>query len=134
MLYKEHYTHMSCALKVDTKTSGWFKTITKVLKKIAGLHYNIDAETGMAYISGRVDPNKILRKIAKAGKHAELCWVQTGKQNFHRDPYWNGHLPAHPSFHNIWQRHYQHPPAHYHMQPYPYYDHSYAFRPKPTWA
>lgn len=47
---------------------------------ILGVSYDLDAEEGMICISGKVDPQKILKKIAKYGKHAELCWIRTGDQ------------------------------------------------------
>ncbi|KAM3729340.1 hypothetical protein ACB098_12G004000 [Castanea mollissima] len=73
-------TQMCCALKVDTSSSGWHNTMVKVLKKISGVVYDIDAEEGMAYITGKADPHKILKKLVKSGKHAQLCWVEIGNQ------------------------------------------------------
>ncbi|XP_054817073.1 heavy metal-associated isoprenylated plant protein 32-like [Prosopis cineraria] len=74
-------TNMTCGLKVDTRCKGWDRTMGKLLKKIKGVSYDLDAEEGMIYISGKVDPQKILSKITKHGKHAELCWMKTGDQN-----------------------------------------------------
>ncbi|KAF5727918.1 hypothetical protein HS088_TW21G00058 [Tripterygium wilfordii] len=74
---------MTCGLKVDTQSPGWQKTITKVLTNIKGVSYTIDVEEGMAYVSGRVNPNTLLKKLAKAGKHADLCWVEAGNQFSH---------------------------------------------------
>lgn len=50
------------------------------LKFFLGVVYDIDAEEGMAYITGKVDPHKILKKLVKSGKHAQLCWVEIGNQ------------------------------------------------------
>nr|POE92195.1 hypothetical protein CFP56_53908 [Quercus suber] len=47
---------------------------------LKGVVYDIDAEDGMAYITGKVDPHKILKKLVKSGKHAQLCWVEIGNQ------------------------------------------------------
>ncbi|XP_040987873.1 uncharacterized protein LOC121235605 [Juglans microcarpa x Juglans regia] len=53
----------TCALKVDINYSGWHKTMLKVLKKIIGIPYDIDVNEGMAYVSGKVDPHTILKKL-----------------------------------------------------------------------
>ncbi|KAJ6392395.1 hypothetical protein OIU77_026205 [Salix suchowensis] len=79
------YLNKSCGLKVETKDPEWHRTLTKVLKRIKGVSYAIDVEQGMAYIRGRVDPNKLLKKLSKGGKHADICWVETGNMN----PYMN---------------------------------------------
>ncbi|KAJ1422026.1 putative metal ion-binding protein [Sesbania bispinosa] len=73
-------TNMTCALKVDTRGKGWYETTSKILGKIRGVSYNLDAEKGMIYISGKVDPHKILGMIAKHGKEVDLCWMKTGDQ------------------------------------------------------
>ncbi|KAK4285468.1 hypothetical protein QN277_002162 [Acacia crassicarpa] len=80
-------TNMTCGLKVDTKCKGWDRTMCKILKKIKGVSYDLDAEEGMIYISGKVDPQKILREITKHGKHAELCWMKTGINERAHVPY-----------------------------------------------
>ncbi|KAF7805419.1 heavy metal-associated isoprenylated plant protein 32-like [Senna tora] len=80
--------HMTCGLKVDTRCKGWDRTMSKILGKIQGVSYDLDAEEGMIYISGKVEAQKIVRKIAKYGKHAELCWIRTGDHNI----YANSHV------------------------------------------
>ncbi|KAJ6921017.1 heavy metal-associated isoprenylated plant protein 32 [Populus alba x Populus x berolinensis] len=67
----------SCGLKVDTTSPNWHKTLTKVLKRIKGISYSIDAEQGMALITCRVNLNKLIRKLSRVGKHADICWVET---------------------------------------------------------
>lgn len=42
-----------------------------------GVSYSIDAEAGMAYVAGTVDPNTLLTSFAKAGKHAQLLRVHS---------------------------------------------------------
>ncbi|XP_015902604.4 uncharacterized protein LOC107435493 [Ziziphus jujuba] len=71
--------------------------MTKVLKKIGGATYSIDAEEGIAYVSGKVDPQKLLRRLVNAGKEAELCWVKTGGDQY---TYGNGYYedPRHTSY------------------------------------
>lgn len=49
--------------------------------KCLGVSYEIDAAAGMAYISGKVNAKKLLKRIVKAGKKdAEVCWVRTGDE------------------------------------------------------
>ncbi|XP_028794048.1 uncharacterized protein LOC114749674 [Neltuma alba] len=99
----------------------------KILKKIKGVSYDLDAEEGMIYISGKVDPQKILRKITKHGKHAELCWMKTGDERAHV-PYggimplpslpYGTPLPYHGGHHHAYNRHFQPPPLpHFMPQP-----------------
>lgn len=38
----------------------------------------IDTETGIATISGRSDPKKLLMLLEKAGKHAQILKVESG--------------------------------------------------------
>ena len=42
--------------------------------------YSIDAQQGLAYISGKVEPHNILRMLGKAGKHVRLSHVHYGNQ------------------------------------------------------
>ncbi|XP_022157631.1 heavy metal-associated isoprenylated plant protein 33-like [Momordica charantia] len=74
-------SNMTCGLKIDTRSEGWHKKMTRMLREIKGVSYNIDVEGGMAYVSGRVDPSKLLAIIMDAGKHVELCWVMAGNEN-----------------------------------------------------
>ncbi|KAH0987334.1 hypothetical protein GBA52_014511 [Prunus armeniaca] len=71
----ESRSYMTCGVKIDTNSDGWHKCLTKMLKKIQGASYNVDAEGGMAYVSGKVNPRKLIRRLVKAGKEAELCWI-----------------------------------------------------------
>lgn len=49
----------------------------EVLRSISGVYsVTIDAEEGLAKISGEVDPNILLQAVGTSGKHAELKWVQ----------------------------------------------------------
>ncbi|CAN6572415.1 unnamed protein product [Malus baccata var. baccata] len=69
---------MRCELKLDTSTPGWHKTMTKVLNKIKGVSCTIDTQAGIAYVSGTIEPNMLLKLLAKSGKHAELLRVDSG--------------------------------------------------------
>lgn len=46
-----------------------------------GATYNIDAQQGIAHISGKVNVTSLLKMLAKAGRHAELCWVDFGNHD-----------------------------------------------------
>ncbi|KAK3010135.1 hypothetical protein RJ639_011792 [Escallonia herrerae] len=37
---------------------------------------SIDSQDGLAKVSGEVDPNILLRALARTGNHAELVWVK----------------------------------------------------------
>ncbi|KAK1575659.1 hypothetical protein Q3G72_007345 [Acer saccharum] len=119
--------YMSCALKIDTQT-GWHKSLIKMLTNIDGVSYSIDAQQGIAYISGKVDPGKILTMLAKSGKHAELCWIDSG-QNPNRVPFSNGY-GHHPNVHD--NNGYNNP--YYATTGYgfgdPYYNHIYTMQPE----
>ncbi|KAJ7947572.1 putative Metal ion-binding protein [Quillaja saponaria] len=73
-------SYMTCGLKVDTQSRGWDRTMNRILRKIKGASYDLDAEQGMMYVTGKVDPRRILRKLGKHGRHARLCWVRTEDQ------------------------------------------------------
>ena len=45
-----------------------------------GVSYTFDVQRGLAYVSGNVDPGMLLTMLAKAGKHTELCWVDSRYQ------------------------------------------------------
>ncbi|XP_021288012.1 heavy metal-associated isoprenylated plant protein 32 [Herrania umbratica] len=64
-------------LRVDTQTPGWEKSMIKVLKGIPGATFSIDAN-GLARVSGNIDPGKTLKLLAKAGKHAQMYWIDSG--------------------------------------------------------
>ncbi|VVB07908.1 unnamed protein product [Arabis nemorensis] len=70
-------SQMTCVLRLDTQTSGWDKSIHKLFKGIRDVTYTIDATRGLAYISGKISPDIILR-IRKAKKHAELIHMDYG--------------------------------------------------------
>ncbi|KAK7337560.1 hypothetical protein VNO77_18141 [Canavalia gladiata] len=68
----------NCILKVDTRSSGWEKSLTKVIKRVKDVSYSIDAAHGVVRISGEINPNKLLNNIKKAGKHVELIHAECG--------------------------------------------------------
>ncbi|KAG6501985.1 heavy metal-associated isoprenylated plant protein 33-like [Zingiber officinale] len=63
----------TCTLKVNIHCDGCKKKVKKLLQKIEGVYTtSIDAEQGKVTVSGNVDPATLIKKLAKAGKHAEL--------------------------------------------------------------
>lgn len=48
---------------------------------LIGVSYSIDAEQGIAYISGKIDAGKLLKMLAKSQKYAEVCWINSGNHN-----------------------------------------------------
>jgi hypothetical protein len=115
-----------------------------LLPSSSGVSYAIDVEQGMAYIRGRVDPNKLLKKLSKGGKHADICWVETGNMN----PYMNNgyQYPPRGGYHQPGPAYHQgyHPgyamPSYYPKRPPSYYGYgsAYGYDPRsyvyPTWA
>ncbi|KAB5568054.1 hypothetical protein DKX38_001847 [Salix brachista] len=132
-------------LKVETKDPEWHRTLTKVLKRIKGVSYAIDVEQGMAYIRGRVDPNKLLKKLSKGGKHADICWVETGNMNpymsngYQYPPPDGGYPQPGPGYHPGYHPGYA-MASYYPKRPPPYsgYGYGYGYDPRgyefPTWA
>lgn len=103
-----------------------------ILNNHLGATYSIDAEEGMAYVSGIVDPQKLLMRLVSAGKEAELCWVRTGSDHgnnagFHqypsgstvgyyqdpryRDPYFWDASHRHGYYNSYYEPHYYYPYA-----------------------
>ncbi|KAH1083800.1 hypothetical protein J1N35_023561 [Gossypium stocksii] len=68
-------------LRVDPQSPGWYENLTKILKTIKGATYTIDAEQGIAFISGRANSKSILKKLRKSG--LEVAWIRTGKPNIY---------------------------------------------------
>ncbi|CAB4298153.1 unnamed protein product [Prunus armeniaca] len=68
----------TCCEKLDTSSSGWHKTMTEVLSKIKGVSYTIDAQAGIAHVSGTIDPDTLMKLLAQSRKHAELLRVNSG--------------------------------------------------------
>ncbi|EXB67446.1 hypothetical protein L484_009526 [Morus notabilis] len=119
----------SCELKVNTKSRGWHKTLTKMFGRIKEVSYTIDGQTGIARVSGRIDPHKILKLLEKAGKHAELLKVDSGhhqygttafvdENGYHYSPGYSHYepttpplpLPPPPSHHTYYEPGFQHQP------------------------
>ncbi|CAL9111344.1 unnamed protein product [Musa acuminata var. zebrina] len=72
----------TCILKVSIHCNGCKKKVKNLLQKVDGVYTtSIDAEQGrVTVVSGDVDPATLIKKLSKAGKHAELLQQDNGKQ------------------------------------------------------
>ncbi|XP_039114904.1 heavy metal-associated isoprenylated plant protein 32-like [Dioscorea cayenensis subsp. rotundata] len=74
----------TCVLKVNIHCDGCKQKVKKLLQKIDGVYTtSIDAEQGKVIVSGNVDPATLIKKLGKAGKHAELWASSKGGNNPH---------------------------------------------------
>ncbi|KAK1405226.1 heavy metal-associated isoprenylated plant protein 33-like [Heracleum sosnowskyi] len=68
---------MGCVLKISPNCEACKMKVVEIVGSICGLYnISIDAERGIADISGQVDPNMLLYALGKAGQHAELLRVK----------------------------------------------------------
>ncbi|GKV42922.1 hypothetical protein SLEP1_g50277 [Rubroshorea leprosula] len=68
-------------LKVSIHCDGCKQKVKKLLQRIEGVYQvNIDAEQQKVTVSGTVDSATLIKKLVRAGKHAEL-WSQKSNQN-----------------------------------------------------
>ncbi|AES82226.1 hypothetical protein MTR_7g109950 [Medicago truncatula] len=52
----DSYRNMTCILKVDTQTSGWEKSVTKVIKRIKGNNFHTLQSIYLSFYQ-KCDPN-----------------------------------------------------------------------------
>ncbi|KAG2709518.1 hypothetical protein I3760_05G243900 [Carya illinoinensis] len=71
----------TCVLKVNIHCDGCKHKVKKLLQRIEGVYLvNIDAEHQKVTVSGSVDASTLIKKLVRAGKHAEP-WCQKSTQN-----------------------------------------------------
>ncbi|KAK2635360.1 hypothetical protein Ddye_030152 [Dipteronia dyeriana] len=71
----------TCVLKVNIHCDGCKQKVKKLLQRIEGVYQvNIDAEQQKVTVSGNVDYATLIKKLVRAGKHAEV-WSQKSNQN-----------------------------------------------------
>ncbi|KAJ9135804.1 hypothetical protein P3X46_032940 [Hevea brasiliensis] len=71
----------TCVLKVNIHCDGCKQKVKKLLQRIEGVYQvNIDAEQQKVAVSGSVDSATLIKKLVRAGKHAEV-WSQKSNQN-----------------------------------------------------
>ncbi|KAG6391627.1 hypothetical protein SASPL_149384 [Salvia splendens] len=64
----------TCVLRVNINCEGCQQKVKKILQRIEGVYQvKIDAEQQKVSVAGNVDSATLVKKLVKAGKHAELC-------------------------------------------------------------
>ncbi|RDX95385.1 Heavy metal-associated isoprenylated plant protein 33, partial [Mucuna pruriens] len=85
----------SCVLKVNIHCDGCEQKVKKLLQKIDGVYsVKVDADEGTVVVTGDVDPAKVVKKLKRAGKHAEI-WGGGQKGIMYNQNY-----PINPQFQN----------------------------------
>ncbi|EPS57745.1 hypothetical protein M569_17071, partial [Genlisea aurea] len=73
MSKEEFLKIQTCVLKVNIHCEGCKQKVKKILQKIEGVYtVKFDAEFGKVTVSGNVDPETLIKKLVKNGKHAEI--------------------------------------------------------------
>ncbi|CAN4121713.1 unnamed protein product [Withania somnifera] len=71
----------TCVLRVNIHCDGCKQKVKKLLQRIEGVYQvNIDSEQQKVTVSGSVDSGTLIKKLVKAGKHAEI-WSQNNNNN-----------------------------------------------------
>ncbi|KAI9073285.1 hypothetical protein K1719_043986 [Acacia pycnantha] len=71
----------TCVLKVNIHCDGCKQKVKKLLQRIEGVYQvQLDAEQQKVTVSGSVDSETLIKKLVRAGKHAEL-WSSHQKTN-----------------------------------------------------
>ncbi|XP_059655415.1 heavy metal-associated isoprenylated plant protein 37 [Cornus florida] len=72
----------TCVLKVNIHCDGCKQKVKKLLQRIEGVYQvSIDAEQQKVTVSGSVDSATLIKKLVRAGKHAELWSHQQKSSN-----------------------------------------------------
>ncbi|KAI4313810.1 hypothetical protein L6164_026760 [Bauhinia variegata] len=72
----------TCILKVNTHCDGCKQKVKKLLQRIEGVYQvQIDDEQQKVTVLGSVDAATLIKKLVRAGKHAELWSSQKANQN-----------------------------------------------------
>ncbi|KAK4273493.1 hypothetical protein QN277_021878 [Acacia crassicarpa] len=87
--------YQSCILKVNIHCEGCEHKVRKLLQKTDGVYsVNIDADSGKVLVAGNMDPAKLIKKLKRSGKHAELWGGQRGNM-------YNQNYPPVNQFNNL---------------------------------
>ncbi|GMH18810.1 hypothetical protein Nepgr_020651 [Nepenthes gracilis] len=82
MSKEEFLKIQTCALKVNIHCDGCKQKVKKILQKIDGVYTtHIDSEQGKVTVLGNVDIATLIKKLRKAGKHAEIWPAQKPSNN-----------------------------------------------------
>ncbi|KAL8218662.1 hypothetical protein R6Q57_022035 [Mikania cordata] len=75
----------TCVLRVNLHCDGCKHKVKKILQKIDGVYQvNIEADQQKVTVSGSLDSATLIKKLARAGKHAEL-WSNKSNQNHNQN-------------------------------------------------
>ncbi|CAI9776298.1 unnamed protein product [Fraxinus pennsylvanica] len=82
MSKEEFLKIQTCVLKVNIHCEGCKHKVKKILQKIDGVYTTtIDSEQGKVTVSGNVDPETLIKKLSKNGKHAEIWGAPKANNN-----------------------------------------------------
>ncbi|CAI9771009.1 unnamed protein product [Fraxinus pennsylvanica] len=82
MSKEEFLKIQTCVLKVHIHCEGCKHKVKKILQKIDGVYKTtIDSEQGKVTVSGNVDPETLIKKLSKKGKHAEIWGAPKANNN-----------------------------------------------------
>ncbi|EPS71104.1 hypothetical protein M569_03655, partial [Genlisea aurea] len=74
-------------LRVNIHCDGCKQKVKKLLHKIEGVYQvNVDCEQQKVTVSGSVDSATLIKKLVRAGKHAELWCQKSSAQNQNQNP------------------------------------------------
>ncbi|KAI8025610.1 Heavy metal-associated isoprenylated plant protein 32 [Camellia lanceoleosa] len=77
----------SCVLRVNIDCDGCKQKVRKLLQKIDEVYtVTIDVEQGKVTVTGNVDPVKLIKKLSKSGKHAELWGAPKASNHLNNQP------------------------------------------------
>ncbi|MCD7451843.1 hypothetical protein HAX54_013556 [Datura stramonium] len=77
----------TCVLRVNIHCDGCKQKVKKLLQRIEGVYQvNIDSEQQKVSVSGSVDSGTLIKKLVKAGKHAELWSQNNTNQTQNQNP------------------------------------------------
>ncbi|XP_010493986.1 PREDICTED: WAS/WASL-interacting protein family member 1-like [Camelina sativa] len=83
--YPEPLRYTTWVLRVSIHCEGCKRKIKKILSKIDGVYTtNIDVKQQKVTVMGNVEPEVLIKKIMKAGRHAEL-WPTSMENNINND-------------------------------------------------
>ncbi|XP_039015466.1 heavy metal-associated isoprenylated plant protein 32-like isoform X2 [Hibiscus syriacus] len=90
MSKEEFMKIQTCVLKVNIHCDGCKHKVKKILQKTEGVFKTtIDSEQGKVTVLGNVNPDILIKKLAKSGKHAELWGSSKAPNNSNNN---KGHL------------------------------------------
>ncbi|GAA0164837.1 hypothetical protein LIER_20382 [Lithospermum erythrorhizon] len=86
----EPIANLDCALKVNVGCDLCKMKMMEVMSSIAGVYsFTIDGEEGVVKFTGEVDPNIVMRALARTGKHAQLKWAKLDHPLVSRNNYYD---------------------------------------------